>query len=449
MLRNFFVVSFLLLTVLVIPVSVYAALSEAQIQSIVSLVRSFGAESKIVENLEKALRNPATPSVVTSSGLTFVATPASGVAPLTVTFTTRAVGTQGTFTLSFGDSTASEALTFCPSSATGCAGPFLTTHTYNNPGTYVARLSNPAGIVIKNQIIVVSRASAIDDPAEEEHDHSHDPSTIYTEVWSSDPDPSYTPESLVPIENSLLGKTTRPVIASSTNPYVQRFTTTAGPLAIYPIEQATMRLDMNGTQVCVDPGKWGAIGTTCDLILFTHGHKDHFTLEDTRPLVKSDTKIITTQLVYDALSELKSKATVMSTGVTTFRNITVEVLPAYNSTGLIKWHKKGCCNGYILTQGDYRIYIPGDTDTTPELLAVTDIDIMFVPLWPPFTMNTSEAVAAIKKIKPRVVFPFHYGEEEKRIFKGDNPHTFADLVHKTAGNVTEVRDSVDWYWQRR
>ncbi len=447
-LRKLFFVCLFVFGVVIAPVSVHAALTETQIQSIISLVRSFGAESKIIENLETALRNPPASPTPSTASLRLSATPAFGSAPLTTTFTSQAAGTLGTFMLSFGDGQPSVPLSFCPSSVTGCVGPLLTTHTYQNPGTYVASLSNPAGVVIKNQIVYVSRLLATSTPSqtppaheedEDEDDHNHE--------TSSDPDSSYTPDSLVSERwRDNIGSATP--IASSTNPHVQRFTTTAGPLAIYPIEQATMRLDFNGAQVCVDPGKWGTIGTPCDLILFTHGHGDHFTIEATRAVVKADTKIITTQNVYNELAELKSKATVMSSGSTTFRSIGIEIVPAYNNTGLIKWHKKGCCNGYILTYGDYRLYIPGDTDATPELLAVTDIDIMFVALWPPFTMRLDEAVAAVKQIKPRIAFPFHYGQESKLIRKGDDPHVFATKVRATAGNVTEVRDNVDWYWQR-
>ena len=94
-----------------------------------------------------------------------------------------------------------------------------------------------------------------------------------------------------------------------------------------------------------------------------------------------------------------------------FDDIKVEAVPAYNSTeGRQQFHPKGRDNGYILTLDGLRIYIAGDTEDIPEMASIKDIDIAFLPCNQPYTMTTEQLVRAAKVIKPKVLFPYHYGQ---------------------------------------
>lgn len=81
----------------------------------------------------------------------------------------------------------------------------------------------------------------------------------------------------------------------------------------------------------------------------------------------------------------------------------VTAVPAYNS-----YHPYGSGNGYVLTIGDRRIYISGDTGDVPEIRGLTNIDVAFVCMNQPYTMTVSQATNVVRAIRPKVVYPYHY-----------------------------------------
>ena len=93
-------------------------------------------------------------------------------------------------------------------------------------------------------------------------------------------------------------------------------------------------------------------------------------------------------------------------------DIKLEAVPAYNTPGRDKFHPKGRDNGYILTLGGTRIYIAGDTEDIPELKQVKDIDIAFLPVNQPYTMTPEQAIRATRIIRPRILYPYHYGDTD-------------------------------------
>lgn len=91
--------------------------------------------------------------------------------------------------------------------------------------------------------------------------------------------------------------------------------------------------------------------------------------------------------------------------------IKLEAVPAYNTTpGRDKFHPKGRDNGYILTVGDTRIYIAGDTEDIPEMKQIKNIDIAFLPVNQPYTMIPEQAIQSAKIIQPHILYPYHYGD---------------------------------------
>ena len=94
-------------------------------------------------------------------------------------------------------------------------------------------------------------------------------------------------------------------------------------------------------------------------------------------------------------------------------DITVEAIPAYNTTeGHLQFHPKGRDNGFVLTIDGLRIYIAGDTEDIPEMSALKDIDVAFLPCNQPFTMTTGQLLNAARTIKPKILFPYHYGKTD-------------------------------------
>ena len=94
-------------------------------------------------------------------------------------------------------------------------------------------------------------------------------------------------------------------------------------------------------------------------------------------------------------------------------DFTIEAVPAYNITeGRTQFHPKGRDNGFILTIDGLRIYIAGDTEDIPEMADIKNIDVAFLPCNQPYTMTTTQLVNAAKRIKPRVLFPYHFGKTD-------------------------------------
>jgi L-ascorbate metabolism protein UlaG (beta-lactamase superfamily) len=115
---------------------------------------------------------------------------------------------------------------------------------------------------------------------------------------------------------------------------------------------------------------------------------------------------------------------------------TVEAVPMYNmvrgpAPGKF-FHTKGRGNGYIVTYGGTRIYISGDTEATPEMRALQNIDVAFLCMNTP-TMTPEEAADAAKAFHPKVAIPYHY--------RGSDPAVFQKAL---AGTGIEVR-LLDWY----
>jgi L-ascorbate metabolism protein UlaG (beta-lactamase superfamily) len=92
-------------------------------------------------------------------------------------------------------------------------------------------------------------------------------------------------------------------------------------------------------------------------------------------------------------------------------DVTLKAVPAYNTTpGREQFHPKGRDNGYVLTIDGLRIYIAGDTEDIPEMAQLKNIDVAFLPCNQPYTMTVEQLVNAAKIIRPRVLFPYHYGD---------------------------------------
>ena len=196
------------------------------------------------------------------------------------------------------------------------------------------------------------------------------------------------------------------------------FKTASGKtLTIHALVHASLRMTCGGKAYYIDPvTKLGnktvdySAMPKADYILITHEHGDHFDKEAIRQLTGDHTRLITNKRCADMLGF----GEVMNNGDTkTTDDLKIEAVPAYNTTeGHLQFHPKGRDNGYILTVDGLRIYVAGDTEDIPEMGAVSDIDIAFMPCNQPYTMTPDQLVKAARTVKPKVLFPYHFGQTD-------------------------------------
>lgn len=184
-----------------------------------------------------------------------------------------------------------------------------------------------------------------------------------------------------------------------------RIPTDAGDLVIHPVYHAGLVMTWNGKTIYSDPNAGSFAGLPKgDLMLVTHSHGDHFNAGTLTAQMAAGAVIVAPQPVYNAMSAtLRASTSVQANGSTaTFFGIQVETIPAYNS-----YHTRGECNSYVLTLGGKRVFISGDTGDTPEMRALRNIDVAFVAVNVPYTMNVSQAISVIRGFAPMIVYPYH------------------------------------------
>lgn len=220
------------------------------------------------------------------------------------------------------------------------------------------------------------------------------------------------------------------------------FATDAGEVAVHPIGHASMILTTPKGTIYVDTVGDAALydgKPVPDLILVTHRHGDHYNA-DTLAAIGGDAPIITCQDVIDQMpAALKARASALGHDAgTDWNGVSISAIPAYNLDPSSKFHPKGRGdNGYVLDMGGFRVYISGDTEDIPEMRALKDIDLAFVCMNLPYTMEARAAASAVSEFKPKFVYPYHYRGKDDGT---QDPQEFADLV----GGAAEVK-LVDWY----
>jgi L-ascorbate metabolism protein UlaG (beta-lactamase superfamily)/rhodanese-related sulfurtransferase len=200
---------------------------------------------------------------------------------------------------------------------------------------------------------------------------------------------------------------------------VDSFTTKTGKtVKFHALVHASIRIEYDGREIQIDPvSKLGekvidyAAMPPADYIFITHEHHDHFDTTAIRQLTGDNTQIITNQ----RCAEMLGYGTVMANGdfLQLADDFTVEAVPAYNITDEhLRFHPEGRDDGFILTLDGLRIYIAGDTEDIAEMAEIKDIDIAFMPCNQPYTMTPEQLVNAARVVKPKVLFPYHYGQTD-------------------------------------
>jgi L-ascorbate metabolism protein UlaG (beta-lactamase superfamily) len=214
--------------------------------------------------------------------------------------------------------------------------------------------------------------------------------------------------------------------------------TSKGELVMTFIGHASLMFEFNNLVIQVDPvaeeGDYSLL-PKADIVLVTHHHSDHFDAEVLQRIMKKDTKVFLTQK--SPWSSTTGSSVVMKNGdVQQASGITIEAVPAYNMKHMRSpgnpFHPKGEGNGYILTVGDKRIYIAGDTENTPEMKALRHIDIAFLPMNLPYTMTPEMVADAVMAFKPVLLYPYHFGSTDTGIL--------VKLLENSPATEVRIRD---------
>lgn len=208
--------------------------------------------------------------------------------------------------------------------------------------------------------------------------------------------------------------------------------TTAGDVEMYFIGHASLMFKVNGFCIHIDPvSSMGDYKNypAADLILVTHEHSDHLDTKLIAQLQKQGTIMLCNG---KAASQVKWAQAMNAGDSREVNNILIEAVPAYNIVHMRSpgqpFHPKGVGIGFILNIGDKRIYIAGDTENTPEMKALKNIDVAFLPMNLPYTMTPEMVADAAKAFKPEILYPYHYSETDPQ-----------KLVQLLKGTDIEVR----------
>ncbi len=194
-----------------------------------------------------------------------------------------------------------------------------------------------------------------------------------------------------------------------------------GTLSISFIGHGTLMFEYKNMVIHVDPTMREADYATmpdADMILITHHHGDHLDLAAINHIIKEDCPVVMTQSCLEQLEDFKGAVIMKNGDDKTIKGIPIEAIPAYNiehkrSNGEA-FHPKGVGNAYVVGIGELKVLIGGDTENVPEIKALKDIDIAFLPMNLPYTMTPEMVADAARAIQPRILYPYHFGQTDPK-----------------------------------
>jgi L-ascorbate metabolism protein UlaG (beta-lactamase superfamily) len=216
---------------------------------------------------------------------------------------------------------------------------------------------------------------------------------------------------------------------------VDTIPTKAGDLKITFIGHGTLMFEWAGKVIHVDP--WTRLADYAglpkgDLVLVTHDHSDHLDPRAIRTVEGDNTALIAP---WSCQSRLEGAIFMHNGDVQTVQGFRIEAVPAYNMEqtrpGKHPYHPKGEGNGYVISAGETRVYVAGDTENTPEMKKLEKIDVAFLPMNLPYTMSPAMVADAAKAIQPKILYPYHYSETD--------PNELVKLLKDTPGIEVRIR----------
>ena len=211
--------------------------------------------------------------------------------------------------------------------------------------------------------------------------------------------------------------------------------TAAGDVTIMFVGHGSLVFAFGGKTIHVDPFSRLADYSTlpkADLILITHAHHDHLDPVAIRAIRTPATQVIVAPVCE---GEVAGAVVLRNGEAKTVLGVKVEAVPAYNLVHKAPdgsfFHPKGAGNGYVLTFGDTRVYVAGDTENVPEMKALKGIDVAFLPMNLPYTMTPEMVADAARAFRPKILYPYHFGDTD--------PHRLAALLKGEPGIEVRVR----------
>ncbi|WP_375436390.1 MBL fold metallo-hydrolase [uncultured Hymenobacter sp.] len=221
--------------------------------------------------------------------------------------------------------------------------------------------------------------------------------------------------------------------------------TKKGSLTVQPITHGSVVLTWNGKTIYVDPygGAESYAGLAApDVILITDIHGDHMDLKTLAGLSVDKALVVVPKAVAEKLpAAYKTQVRILNNGqqLDTL-GMTVSAIPMYNLPEAADApHTKGRGNGYVLGLGGKNVYLSGDTEDIAEMRALKGIDVAFVCMNLPYTMDVNQAAQAVLAFKPGIVYPYHY--------RGQNGLSDVDSFKKTVNTANKKIDVRlrNWY----
>jgi len=171
----------------------------------------------------------------------------------------------------------------------------------------------------------------------------------------------------------------------------------------------------DGLVIYIDPYQIQRAEPKADIVLVSHEHFDHCSVDDLKKVVGSNTVIVAHAQSKGELSKLKVKEIkiVKPGDKINVGDVSIEAVPAYNvnkfrEPGKVFHPKEDGKLGYVVTVRGVRIYHAGDTDHIPEMKSIR-ADVALLPVSGTYVMTVQEAAEAVAVINPKVVIPMHYG----------------------------------------
>jgi L-ascorbate metabolism protein UlaG (beta-lactamase superfamily) len=199
-------------------------------------------------------------------------------------------------------------------------------------------------------------------------------------------------------------------------PEYDKVITSSGTVEIHFVGHGSLWFKVNGYIIYVDPvrssGNYDFL-PKADMILVTHEHGDHLDPKLIEDLKKPGSLLFCNQ---NSTSKVSWGMVMKAGDRQEINNIIVEAVDAYNivneSSPGHPFHPKGSGIGYILTIGGKRFYIAGDTENTPEMKSLKNIDVAFLPMNLPYTMTPAMVADAALAFRPKILYPYHFGETD-------------------------------------
>jgi len=192
--------------------------------------------------------------------------------------------------------------------------------------------------------------------------------------------------------------------------------TSAGDLSVSFVGHGSLVFGQGGKTIHVDPfGKLADYSTLpkADVVLITHGHGDHLDPAALAAIRRPDTQVV---VAPDCEGKVEGALTLRNGERKTVAGVEVAAVPAYNLVHKrpdgTPFHPMGRGNGYVLTFGDTRVYVAGDTENVPEMKALEGVTVAFLPMNLPYTMTPEMVADAARAFRPRVLYPYHFGDTD-------------------------------------